>query len=140
MQEIIINLIGSEELAIFEVNKHDGGLSLLASFGIDAERYRTKPAGVGLIGRTASTGESYLRAQDNDPGAGLDEDQLTACVPLKLEGRVTGVIAIFRLLQQKKGFEQIDHELLNLLAEQSAMALYCTALHAEFGILCEVMA
>jgi GAF domain-containing protein len=140
MQEIIINLIGSEELAIFEMNKDGSGLSLLASFGIDSEQYRTIPAGCGLIGRTAISGEPYMRLQANDENQGSDEDKLTACVPLKLKGRVTGVIAIFQLLQQKKGFEQIDHELLNLLAEQSSMALYCTELHAEFGIHCEVMA
>lgn len=140
MQEIIINLIGSEELGIFEMDKDGRGLTLLASFGIDSERYRRIPTGLGLIGRTAVTGETYLRAQADDESEGLEENELTACVPLKLKGQVTGVIAIFRLLQQKKGYEQIDHELLNLLAEQSAMALYCTELHAEYGIHCEVMA
>lgn len=139
MQEIIINLIGSEELAIFEMSKDGSRLSLLASFGIDCERYRSIPVGAGLIGRAAMTGEPYLRAQASDESGGGDEQELTACVPLKLKGRVTGVIAIFRLLQQKNGFEQVDHELLNLLAEQSAMALYCTKLHEEFGIQCEVM-
>ena len=96
-----------------------------------------------MIGRTAGTGESYLRNKDAEAANekyGHNEDTLTTCVPLKLNGRVTGVIAIFRLLQQKKGFEQIDHELLNLLAEQSAMALYCTQLHAEFGSHSEVTA
>ena len=47
--------------------------------------------------------------------------------------RVTGAIAIFRLLPQKTGFEEVDRELFELLATHAATALYCTALHARLG-------
>ncbi len=132
IQEIIINLIGCEELGIFEVNSNGSALSLLTSFGIDPARYQTIPLGLGLIGHAALTGETYLAAHTHKSGTrGLPEEaDLTACIPLKLDGKVTGAIGLFRLLPQKPCLEALDHELFDLLATHAAMALYCTGLHA----------
>ena len=43
MQEVIINSIGSEELAIFELDAHGERLELLAPFGIDERSYAEVP-------------------------------------------------------------------------------------------------
>lgn len=40
IEEIIINLIGSEELVIFELDPAGTNLNLVASFGVDQSRYR----------------------------------------------------------------------------------------------------
>jgi hypothetical protein len=132
VQEIIINLIGCEELAIFEVAANDSRLSLVASLGIDPARYQAISLGSGPIGRAGLTGETYLAAPTRKSGTrgSPDETDLTACIPMKLEGRVSGVIALFRLLPQKPRLEALDHELCGLLATHAAVALYCTALHA----------
>ena len=131
IQEIIANLVGSEEIAIFEVDPATPVLRLVASTGIDANRYREIRVGAGAIGRVAQTGES-LMAGSESPGASSNGDgPITACIPLKIDGRVTGVIAMFRLLQQKtNGLEPIDHELFDLLATHAASALYCSNLHS----------
>ncbi len=132
IQEIITNLIGSEETAVFELDEQKSVLHLVASIGIDAERFRRVPVDSGIIGRVARTGEAYVATESNDPKS-ADEAHLTACVPLNVEGRVTGAIAIFRLLEQKSGVEAIDRELFDLLGTHAATALYCTALHAAVG-------
>jgi hypothetical protein len=131
IQEIVANLIGSEELAVFEMNPEGSALSLVGSFGIEPERHRTVRVGSGVIGRAVLSGETYVsnggRAQ-----AGLPQEaDLTACIPLKLDDRVTGAIALFRLLPQKAGFEAVDRELFDLLATHAATALYCSGLHAR---------
>jgi nitrate/nitrite-specific signal transduction histidine kinase len=123
--EILTNLVGCEEAAIFEMEEAGEALSLVGWNGIDPARYRRVPLGSGAIGAAASRGETYLASQPEP------EDGLTACVPLKLEDRVTGAIAIFRLLPQKPGLQDLDRELFDLLAEQAATALYCTRLHAD---------
>lgn len=130
IQEIVINLIGSEELAIYELDDDGRELKLVGSFGIDPGTYATVPLGAGVIGRTAVSGEIYLAAKGLDPGRTAREANLTACVPLKLGDQVRGVLAIFRLLPQKNGLEAIDYELFNLLAAHAATALYLTHLHA----------
>src|SRR6185503_5039626 len=97
-------------------------------FGIEPERYRHIPLGSGLIGKVGQTGETYLTESSNENGNGrtADEEFLTSCIPLKVDGKVTGAIAIFRLLQQKNGLQEVDYELFHLLATHAATALYCS--------------
>jgi len=130
IQEIIINLIGSEEFGIFEFDAEESMLSLAGSMGIDATRYRRIPADAGKIGETVRTGKIYL-ANGKKGDIGSAETPLVACIPLKVEGRVTGVISIFRLLQHKTELEAIDQEMFDLLATHAATALYCSGLHAR---------
>jgi GAF domain-containing protein len=87
--------------------------------------FREVRFGEGIIGQVASTGQPFVSNDEHGRGVGV-----TACVPLQVDGRVTGAIAIFRLLPQKHdGLEALDEELLGLLASQAGIALYCTTLH-----------
>lgn len=121
VKEIIINLIGSEELGIWEVEEELDALSLIGSFGIDAAYFAGIPIGSGTIGKVAETGERYIADSPDDA-------DLLAVVPLKLDEKVIGVIGIFRLLQQKPGLEAVDYELFDLLGSHAASALFCTRL------------
>ncbi len=133
VQEIITNLVGSEEVAIFELEPGGKELSLSAALGIEMAQLGNVTVGEGLIGRVAQTGEIYIAGESSSELALPAEAGLTACVPLRLEDRVTGVIALFRLLPQKSGIAELDRELFDLLAVHAAMALYCTSLHARLG-------
>jgi hypothetical protein len=134
IQEIIANLIGSEEAALFELDPESQHLELVASFGVDRQECPPIPVGSGLIGLTARTGEILVVDPAQLSGTTGLESRLTACVPLKLDDVVTGVIAIFSLLPQKGGIEDLDRELFDLLATQAAFALYCTGLHAKVAL------
>jgi hypothetical protein len=133
IQEIIINLIGSEELAIFEVDASGTALRLASSFGIDEETYRSVPFDQGIIGKTAASGKPYLAEHQPDEEVQSSEPEITACLPLRLGESVTGAIVIFHLLPQKPGLEPLDYELFDLLGTHAAAALYCTKLHAMMG-------
>jgi GAF domain-containing protein len=129
VQEIVTNLIGSEEMAIFETDAAHGRLTLLASMGIEPGPYQEIYIGDGAIGRAAATGERLIR-QD---GGALTEDgdaALTACIPLKVGGRVLGVLAVFRLLPHKGRLDAIDIDLFDVLAAHAASALLFTRLYA----------
>ena len=126
VQEIVINLIGSEELAIWEVEEELNALSLIGSFGIDTDEWAGIPIGKGTIGMVAETGLRFIADAPADREAAL-----TACIPLKLDDKVVGVIGIFRLLQQKQGLEDIDYELFDLLGSHAASALFCTNLYSR---------
>lgn len=129
IQEIIINLIGSEELGIYEVDAQTKRLNLLSSFGLEGEAY-TRILDDSPIARTARSGEMYLiEPPPNNVSAPVTS--LTACIPLKVNERVIGVIAIFRMLPQKPALADIDRELFGLLGSHAAMALYCSGLHAR---------
>ena len=129
LQEIIANMIGSEQLGIFELDADREMLRLIASVGIDAEHYKTVPLMSGAIGHAVRTGEIYLGGRAT--GGSGDGPAVTACIPMNMGDRVGGVIAIFELLGQKSGLDSDDLELFNLLRSHAGMALYCTRLVAD---------
>lgn len=131
IQEIIANLIGSEEMGFFLLDPPRKELVLISSVGIDPAAYRNIAMGVGPIGKAAATGETFLAGADREPLRLADGTRINACVPLLLGKEVTGVIAVFGLLQQKPRLEAIDHELLEMLATHASSALYCATLHAN---------
>ena len=137
IEEIIVNLIGSEELAVFEVDEQGESLNLVSSFGIEPERYRHIPLGSGLIGQVAVDGRPFIaerRGYDELP----KDDHLIACIPLKLGDRVTGAVAMFSLLPQKAGLGSLDYELFDLLATHAAMALYCSGIQERLKVAANV--
>jgi len=130
VQEIVANLVGSEEMGIFEMDASGKHLLCAASLGIDPAAYQKIPLGSGIIGKAALDGEIYVARQHGrgNRGSSLETD-LTACIPLRLDERIIGAIAIFRLLPQKTELGALDHELFELLATHAATALYCSTLY-----------
>jgi nitrate/nitrite-specific signal transduction histidine kinase len=127
VREVIANLVGCEEYVLFSVAP-DGWLDRVDSFGVDPETYERVALGSGLIGRTVETGEAFLREEGGRSAATEDDAHLTACIPLKRNGAVTGAIALFRLLPQKLEIQELDRELFWLLETHLARALYCAEL------------
>jgi GAF domain-containing protein len=126
IREIVINLVGCEELAVFEMTDDGLALNLVTSFGVDETRFARLSVVEHPIGRLALNGETYIHGQSEAPA---DRVNLVACVPLKLDGRVTGAIALFSLLGHKPGLQEADFELFDLLGTHAATALYCTSLY-----------
>ena len=122
IQEIVVNLVGSEQMAVFEVAEN-GAFTLTDSFGVDSARLRRFTLGDGPIARRVRGGEIYV-----NPSAGAGQDQITACIPLSLGASVFGAILIFRLLDHKTVLQPVDHEIFDLLAVHAATALYCATM------------
>ena len=131
IQEILANLVGSEEGAVFGLTPNGKGLEPLWLFGLEPKRFESLTPEAGIIGRCLKSGQIFVAGEHAAGEALAHEHDLTACIPLSLGGTVTGAIAVFRLLKQKKGITQLDRELFELLATHAATALYCTELHAQ---------
>lgn len=121
--EIIGNLLGSEEVAIFRHHAPDQTFSLAWSVGVEEETLQQFGLGAGSIGRAAHEGASQFPSRK--PGTALlpYEANLTACIPLRLDREVIGVIVILGLLPQKNGLEWADFELLKYLETYGAVAV-----------------
>jgi transcriptional regulator with GAF, ATPase, and Fis domain len=133
VREIIANLIGCEEYVLFNLAK-DGWLHRVDSLGVDPAAHEKVLPYHGHIGWTVRSGRPFVLGGDNGEGASRIEPDLTACIPLKLNGTVTGVITLFRLLPQKQGLNELDRELFSLLENQLAVALHCADLHARAAL------
>lgn len=134
IHEIVINLVGCEELAVLEMNSDGSALVLSSSFGLETGPLQRIALGDGVIGSCAESGRTYVK-DESAPGAPSPalETHLTACIPMVVEGVVIGAVVIFRLLDHKPKLEPIDHELFALLGTHAAMALYCTTLVENSG-------
>ncbi|WP_257457960.1 GAF domain-containing protein [Archangium lipolyticum] len=127
LREILNNIVGSEELGIFELDAKRSVLSLVDSMGIDPAGFQSIALGAGVIGHTALTGKTFIAGDGAAPtGTGL-EPGLTACIPLRcFGGDVWGVIAIFGMLPQKPALKPQDRELFALLERQAGLVLAMT--------------
>ncbi|HYO59537.1 GAF domain-containing protein [Archangium sp.] len=123
LQDLLVNLVGSEMLGIFELDGPE--LVLRVSLGIDVERFRRLPLGEDPIGRAVRTGSSWLAdlMEEGSPGNRMEGPR--ACVPLRLGEHVLGMMVLFGLLPHKPRLEPEDRELLELLATEGGRALYC---------------
>lgn len=129
IQEILANLVGCEEVALFEREPGAQCLQLVRASGVEAGPLESVPVGHGVIGNAVLAGEIAIAPDWRVPRAPAEE-HLSACVPVLLAGQVVGVIALFRLLAHKPALQDLDRELFDLLAHQAGTALYCTKLHA----------
>ena len=107
IQEVVANLIGSEQMVLLDVDADTGRLRPVASAGVNAAPYAGLAIGDGPIG-AAAAGRLYLTSSDANP----DATGLTAAIPLTIGDEVTGVLAIFRLLPQRAPLDAGDLELL----------------------------
>jgi len=120
-----VNLVGCEEFILYRVEK-DGGLGLEEACGLDTARCKLISPYCGHIGDTARTGVEYWVEEGQDLHCQCAEAGLTAGIPLKGHGVVTGVLALLRLLPQKNELHRWDRELLRLLGTHVATILFCT--------------
>jgi GAF domain-containing protein len=119
LQDVLVNLIGSEQLAIWSLSTDGRRLDLRASQSVDTGRWQTVRVGEGPVGRAAATGEIVVERPDG-PG------QPTLAIPLLLGRRVVGVVAVFDLLAHRSGFAPRDQDVFRLISQQAAFALCCS--------------
>ena len=126
IQEVVSNLIGSEQIVLLDADADAGRLRPVASSGVDATPYAGLAIGDGPIGGAAA-GRLHIARPDAIP----DSTGLTAAIPLTIGEEVTGVLAIFQLLPQRAALDAGDRELLELLGTHAARALLFSRLYRD---------
>lgn len=125
-EEILWNLVASPVFAIFLKNEKTGEMSLVGGAGVEG-RFANDvlPLTEGMISQSVSEGVSLFI--DNE----VSGDPL-ACIPLKVEGRgVVGLITVYEVEQHKGGLSDLDKELFDLLASQTATAMFSSKTYSE---------
>jgi transcriptional regulator with GAF, ATPase, and Fis domain len=125
--EIVINLIGAEVFAVYLLDEDGDELAVAACEGAAADAFPRCTPGRGALGK--ALGKSEPTCWDMD-GSG-DLSQPIVCIPLVVERRQIGAIAIYSLLQQKEGFSHLDHELFAVLGGHAATALLAAKLYTH---------
>ncbi|HEX8704560.1 MAG TPA: chemotaxis protein CheD [Myxococcaceae bacterium] len=119
--EIVSQLVGCEEFAVLGLGAGRGFASASA-MGLDWERLHTLMGAPGVLGRVAGGERVYLAGRTHGVALSEPEAGLTACVPLRSGEGIRGVLALFRLLPQKRGLDEEDLELLEVLSTHGGAA------------------
>lgn len=149
LKELLAQLLGAAAFAVYFVSDDGSELVSIASEGVPLADVARFPTGQGALGRAFSGGEIVFTAGVSPessprssrrapprPGRDLTQSSIDdpACViPLSLDGKTIGVIAIFGNLPQKTDFVQTDRELFKLLGAQAAPALVNARLFTDAG-------
>jgi hypothetical protein len=125
-EEILWNLVAAPVFAIFLRNERTGDLTRVGGVGTE-ERYPDDilhdPSG--MVADALESGES-LFIEDVVTGDPL------AAIPLKVEGRgVVGLIAVYEIEEHKGSITDLDRELFELLASQTATAISSSRVYTD---------
>jgi hypothetical protein len=129
IKEVLAQLVGAESYAMYMVDNQNEELVPIASEGVPADRLVSISMQSTRLGEVARSGSAVID-EDVDPSV-LNFDSPPAIVPLAIDDRVVGVIAIFSTLAQKTRFDTTDFELFKLLGQHAAAALVSASLFAK---------
>ena len=131
LKELLAQLLGAAAFAVYFVSDAGDELVAIASEGVEPAEVARIPATRGPIGRAFTSGELAFDVARDTSRASITDP--VALIPLHIDGRVHGVIAIFGTLPQKTEFVNIDRELFKLLGAQAAPALVNARIFTDAG-------
>ena len=129
IKEVLAQLVGAERYSMYLANEQGTELVPIASEGVPGGELLPVPIAGTRLGAVLASGEAAVEEEGNPSQGGLDRP--AAVIPLVVDERVVGVIAIFSTLSQKTRFDAVDFELFRLLGQQAAAALVSASLFAQ---------
>jgi hypothetical protein len=129
IKEILAQLVGAERYALYLASSDAGELVPIASEGVPGDRLTTVRIDGSTVGTVFRSGTAEVD-EEGDPSRGT-LDRPAAVIPLTVDEKVVGVIAIFSTLSQKTRFDTVDFELFKLLGQHAAAALVSASLFAR---------
>lgn len=125
--EIVINLVGAEIFAVYMLDDTSGLLKAVAAEGLAVSAFPPGALGAGVLGEAVAAGHAQCWEQAT-PG---DLNQPIVCIPFLIERRPIGAVAIYKLLEHKESFSDLDHELFAMLGGHAATALFAARLYSQ---------
>ena len=123
IREIIANLFGSEEMALYRVDRERAAMWLTWSFGIDPYHHGM----IDLLDEPALErvfkGEPFIADERGHYLATGTSEPVTAFLPIRSHEQTVAVLAIMKLLPQKQSIEAADLRLFQMLSNEIANAL-----------------
>jgi hypothetical protein len=129
IKEVLAQLVGAERYSMYLANPEGTELVPIASEGVPGGELLPVPVAGSQLGRVFASGGSEVEETGDPSKCGMDRP--AAVIPLAVDDRVVGVIAIFSTLSQKNRFDAVDFELFRLLGQHAAAALVSASLFAQ---------
>ena len=128
IKEVLAQLVGAERYCMYLANQDSTELVPIAYEGVAGSGLNPVKIADSELGQALLKGAASV--SDQDPSAGTVQ-RPAAIIPLTVDEKTVGVIAIFSTLAQKKRFDTVDFELFKLLGQHAAAALVSASLFAH---------
>ena len=131
IKEVVINFVGAEKFAMFLLDSNGQHLVFETGEGFDEhEVFPEITLNEGVLSETAAKEENYFYPGSISEGS---DDVLSPiiAIPLLIQGKLIGVLAVYRLFIQKEQLESIDYQLFSMLGEHAATALFSSTLYSH---------
>jgi len=124
IREIVSNLLGCEEMALFQFDPKRARLSLIWSFGIEPKTLHLPEMFRGSAFSGVLAGEAYIDRTSGDPELVGHGEKASAFVPIRFNGETAGVLVLLRLLPQKMKIDELDRGLLAVVSREAGKPLF----------------
>jgi GAF domain len=128
IRDVVVQLVGARAFTLYVVTRDEQSLFPILSEGVGS------PGPIPIVAHDGGVGEVFstavARIEQGDPTNG-SVDRPAALIPMKVEDKVIGVLAIFATLEQKSQFSPMDFELMQLLGAQAGTALVSARMFAD---------
>jgi DNA-binding response OmpR family regulator len=128
IKEVVINFVGAEKFALLMHDESRSALNFETGEGFEPGDFPEVTIDNSLWKGVVDEGESYYR-EDTVVSGSDDPIAPIAAIPLRINDRCMGVLAIYHLFSQKERFEQVDYQLFSMMAEHAATALFSSSLY-----------
>lgn len=122
IREIAGNLIGTEQVAVFKVDRQRSELWLYWSFGVDPNKHALLDVRQEPRLHPVLAGEAVFREHLGDRLLSTD-DPASALVPILVNGKTAAVVVLFRLFPHKPGIESVDRQICEVLSNCAGRAV-----------------
>ncbi len=123
IREIAGNLIGSEEVAVFKIDKNRSELWLYWSFGVDPNKHSVVEVCREPRLKHVLSGKPVFRLKRSTENLLSTDDPVNALIPVLADGSPCAVIVLFRLFPHKVGIEPVDREICEVLSNCASRAI-----------------
>jgi GAF domain-containing protein len=124
IREIVSNLLGCEEMALFQFDREQKRLSLIWSFGIELKAVHLPEMFRGSAFSGVIAGEAYIDHASGDAELVGHGEKASAFVPIRFQGKTAGVLVLLRLLPQKMRIDELDRGLLAVVSREAGKPLF----------------
>src|SRR5579859_3892037 len=123
IREIAGNLIGTEQVAVFKVDKKRSELWLYWAFGVDPNKHAVLEVSREQKLKQVLSGRCVFRLRLSNENLLSTDDPVSALIPIRLDDATVAVIVLFRLFPHKAGLEAVDHEICEVLSNCAGRAI-----------------
>lgn len=126
VRDLLGQLVGADAFVIYLVDKAKKKAIPLVHEGVEDDEVSAVDLGDGPVGEACLTG--IRRIED------ISERRTpVAIIPMQVDGRTVGIVEIRSVLPQKEHWLPLDHELLDLIQQQAAIAMIASNLYDPLG-------